>query len=303
MLIAKPKYPKGWNLKTYLAEQKTRVENRLAELPLARGKLTRAREALRYALDAPGKRFRPLLTLATADIYQRGHLDEVLDCAAAVECVHTASLLFDDLPCMDDAGLRRGRQTAHRVFGEDQAILAGLSLIGEANQLVLRAFSSRKSRMQKKLECLAILNASYSVEGLSGGQSDDLLNKSALTLEEVEYIHAKKTGTLFIACMEMGAVLGNASAQERRWLRSYAKNLGLAFQIQDDLLDLESSAITGKDQYLDKEKTTFVKLVGAEKCRELYLTLVNVALKNLEPFGDAAFHLLELTRMIQQRRH
>lgn len=302
-MITKPKYPKGWSLQRYLAEQKARVEKRLDELPLVRGKATHAREAMRYALEAPGKRFRPLLTLATADIYRRGHLEEVLDCAAALECIHTASLIFDDLPCMDNANLRRGRETAHRVFGENQAILAGLSLIGEANQLVLRVLSNRRSQTQKKLECLTILNQSYSVEGLAGGQSDDLLNKSSLTLEEMEYIHAKKTGTLFIASMEIGAVLGGASAQERRWLKAYAKNLGLAFQIQDDLLDLQSSGTTGKDQFLDEGKTTFLKLVGVEKCRELYLALIDVALKNLAPFGDAAFHLFQLTRLIQQRHH
>ncbi len=301
MNFAKIKYPTGWNIKNYLARQKERVEHRLAQLPLIKGKPTRVREAMRYALDSPGKRFRPLLTIATADIYRQGQEELVLDSAAAIECIHTASLLLDDLPSMDDAKLRRGRATTHTIYGEDQAILACMSLIAEANQLLSRSFKDKKSMLQKKLECLYLLNGSFSLEGLSGGQSDDLLNQTSLTFEELEYIHAKKTGTLFITCVEIPAVLGDATGSERHWLRSFAKNLGLAFQIQDDLLDLSDSDTTGKDQFKDRNKTTFVNIFGAGKCKQLYTELIEVALKNLEPFGQAAFHLHELTGIIQKR--
>ena len=254
-----------------------------------------------YALQSGGKRFRPLLVLAAADIYHRGQDPLFLDCAAAVECIHTASLIFDDLPCMDDAKLRRGRKPTHLLYGEDQAVLAGLSLIAEANLLLTAGVKDRKSLAQKKQECVAILNAAFSVEGLSGGQSDDLLNKSDLSLEEVEYIHAKKTGALFVACVEMAAVLADAKPNEREWLKAYAKNLGLAFQIQDDLLDLAGSETTGKDSHQDVGKTTFVKLAGKEKCESLARELMEVALQNLAPFGEAGFHLVALTRVIQKR--
>ena len=302
LILSKPKVPSDWRIDEYLAAQKERVDARLKQLPLSPGKPTKAREAMRYALDSKGKRFRPLLTIAAADIYRLGHSDLVLDCAVAIECIHTASLVFDDLPCMDDAKLRRGRQPTHLVYGESQATLAGMSLIAEANQLVSRGTRERRrSLLQKRLECLHILNGSFSIEGLSGGQSDDLLNKTSLSLAEVEYIHAKKTGSLFVACVETAAVLADATPNERQWLKSFAKNLGLAFQIQDDLLDLKSSGETGKDQHQDQGKTNFVSLAGERQCRVLYNDLIEVALKNLEPFGASAFHLLELTRLIQQR--
>ena len=302
MSFSRSDYPKNWSIKTYLEETRIRVEKRLAQLPLEQGRNTKAREAIRYALDTPGKRFRPMLTIATADIYKMGHDAFVLDCGVALECIHTSSLLFDDLPSMDDAGLRRGRKTTHKIYGEDQAILAGMCLIAEANLLLSDQPKAGKAMMQKKLECVQILNRSYSIEGLSGGQSDDLLNKSDLSFEELEYIHAKKTGSLFVACMEMGAVLGGATQKERQWLIDYARNLGLAFQIQDDLLDLADSSVTGKDQGKDEGKTTFVTIFGGDKCRKLYSDLIDVSLRNLEPFGKAADHLVALTQIIKSRK-
>jgi len=296
------KVPADWNVRDYLAAQKKRIEDRLAQLPLTGGKPTRAREAMRYALDTQGKRFRPLLTIAAADIYRKGHDAFTLDCAVAVECVHTASLLFDDLPCMDDAALRRGRKTTHAIYGEDQAILAGMSLLAEANQMLTGEGRERRGALQKRLACLRALNASYSVEGLSGGQSDDLLNKPDLSFEELEYIHAKKTGSLFLACVALAAIVGDAPARERTWLENYAKNLGLAFQIQDDLLDLKDSAETGKDRLQDSGKTTFVSIFGAAECQRLYNDLLETALENLAPFGEAAFHVRQLTEIIRNRR-
>lgn len=284
-----------------MQRQKARVEERLRGLPRQNDKPTQALEALRYALTLPGKRFRPLLTLAAADIYQASHLERVLDGAVAVECVHTASLLFDDLPCMDDASLRRGQKTAHQLYGEAQALLAGLSLIAEANLLLGGDGKERKSHLARRLECVSLLGASFSINGLSGGQSDDLLNKTQLNMSELEYIHAKKTGSLFIACVEIAAVLCGATEQERHCLKAYAKNLGLAFQIQDDILDLASPETTGKDSGKDRDKTTFVDLVGPEKSAELARDLFEVALENLKPFGSAAFHLRELTQVIQKR--
>ena len=274
--------PSNWSLEKYLGQHQNRIEERLSELPLATGRPTRVREAVRYVLASPGKRFRPLLTIAVADIYRKGHLELVLDAAVAIECIHTSSLIFDDLPSMDDASLRRGRATTHTRYGEDQAILAGMSLIAEANQLLSRSVKDGKATLQKKLACLHILNGAFSVEGLSGGQSNDLLNKTSLSFEELEYIHSRKTGSLFVASVEIGAVLGDATNRERQWLVSYAKSLGLAFQIQDDLLDLEDASVTGKDRGQDQGKTTFSKIFGLEKCRRLYQELIDVACRNLE---------------------
>ncbi len=293
--------PRNWDLRQYMGTQKARIEAVLAELPRPSTRTTEAHKAMRYALAIPGKRFRPLLTLATADIYQASHKQAVLDGAVAVECVHTASLLFDDLPCMDDAALRRGHKTTHLVYGEAQALLAGLSLIAEANVLLGDTRKASRSEIARRLECLALLGDAYSVDGLSGGQSDDLLNRAELDLHELEYIHAKKTGALFIASVEIAAVLCGATGRERECLKNYAKNLGLAFQIQDDLLDLVSSEQTGKDSGKDAGKQTFVNLAGVEKSALLAEELFQVALSNLKPFGEAAFHLRELTAVIQKR--
>lgn len=293
--------PKDWNLKAYLKEHGMRVEKRLRGLPLVKGRTTRALEAMQYALSVPGKRFRPLLMIATADIYRLGHDERILDAACAIECVHTASLIFDDLPCMDDASLRRGQPPTHLKYGEDQAILAAMCLIAEANNLIAQHHKGGKTALKQGMEAIYCLNESFSADGLSGGQSDDLLNKSVLTMEELEYIHAKKTGALFIACTQIAGILCRASSREQQWLESFAKNLGLAFQIQDDLLDLESSDVTGKDSGADEEKTTFLDLFGPERCKQLYEDLIQVALQNLTPFGDAAFHLRALTAMIQAR--
>lgn len=302
MKLSSPPFPEAWSIKDYLGSQKQRVEKRLADLPLTQGKDTQARKAMRYALDSPGKRFRPLMTLATADIYRKGHLDLTLDCGVAIELIHTASLIFDDLPSMDDAGLRRGRPTTHKVFREDQAILAGMCLIAEANLLISQQFNDKKSNIRKKLECVHALNHSYAIEGLSGGQSDDLLNKESLTFEELEYIHARKTGSLFVACTDIACIVSDAPERERRWLNDFSKNLGLAFQIQDDLLDLSESGLTGKDQGKDAGKTTFLTIFGEEKCRNLYNRLIEVALENLKPFGESAAHVVQLTRIIQHRK-
>lgn len=301
MLFSKSK-PKNWDIASYLKEHKERVEARIAQLPQQPGKPTQALDAMKYALSMKGKRFRPLLTLATADIYQMSHKPLLLDAAVAIECVHTASLLFDDLPCMDDASMRRGQPTTHLKFGEAQAVLAGMSLIALANQLLTTETAGRRRQMARQLTCVNLLNDAFSVDGLSGGQSDDLLNKSHLEMSELEYIHAKKTGALFIACTEIAAVLCDAAAHERACLKAYAKNLGLAFQIQDDLLDLKDSSAIGKDAGKDAGKTTFVDLIGEEKSTALYQELIEVALENLEPFGDSAFHLVALTRVIQKRK-
>jgi len=290
------------DIPTYLAEHKARVEARLGVLAnRAAERDTLALKALRYALDAPGKRFRPLLTLAVADVYRRGDDPLALDCAVAVECVHTASLIFDDLPCMDDAALRRGRKPPHLIFGEGQAVLAGMALIAEANRLVIHAGGKRKSQLEKKLDCLELLNRAYSLDGLSGGQSDDLMNRTDLGLEELETIHAQKTGALFIAGVALACRVCDAPERERAWLTAYAKNLGLAFQIRDDLLDLEDAAVTGKDRGKDAGKVTFVDLAGEAACRRLYGQLMDAALANLSPLGRAAVHLAELTAIIRDR--
>ena len=301
MILSGTTVPPEWTVARYIREQQDRIESVLAQLSRVESRETQAGRALRYALATPGKRFRPLLVIATADIYKAGHSQAILDCALAIECLHTASLILDDLPCMDDAGLRRGLSPTHIKFGEDQAILAALALVAEANNLVIGNPEARKPSQRRRLACLAVLNASYSLQGLCGGQSEDLLAKPSLTLADLEYIHARKTGALFQACTEIAAIIGGANTNERKWLKAFAKNLGLAFQIQDDLLDQGDPAITGKDTNSDAGKVTFLTLLGEARCRDLFGALIDTALKNLKPFGSGAFHLVALTDVIRAR--
>ena len=295
--------PSNWSVKDYLAKQGQLIEQRLASLPLLADDDTVAKSAMTFALGSRGKRFRPLLVIAAADIYRLGQEPVAIDAGCAIECLHTASLILDDLPCMDDARLRRGRVTTHLKFGEDQAILAAMALIAEADRVLGARMSTRRSAQKMLHQLRDVLHRSYSLAGLCGGQSEDLLDRKDLSLEDLEFIHAKKTGALFIACVEMAAIIGNANAVERQWLIAYAKNLGLAFQVQDDILDVSGSGDIGKDRDQDKSKTSFVDLIGLTESRRLCDSLMQTALAHLEQFREAASHLRALTEVIWNRKN
>jgi len=293
--------PANWSVEAYLVKNIEILEARLRQLPLMVDGETRAGRAARYALGSPGKRFRPLLVMAAADIYRMGQLPLTIDAGCAIECLHTASLILDDLPCMDDARMRRGLATTHVEFGEDQAILAAMALIAEADHVVTTRTPARRGNLKKLNLIRGVLHRSYALSGLCGGQSEDLLDRRDLSLEQLEFIHAKKTGSLFIACVEMAGIIGGATGVERDWLVSYAKNLGLAFQIRDDILDASSSASTGKDRNQDWAKTRFVDLIGMDESERLYDSLMGNAMAHLQQFQEAAFHLRELTGVIWKR--
>ncbi len=294
-------FPKEWSLQVYLEQSKREVEARLSQLPLLSSRHTPAGEAMRYALATPGKRFRALMVIATADIFEKGSDAVVMGAALAVESIHLASLILDDLPCMDDASLRRGQPTLHTRVGEADAILAAMALVAEAHHQLRGDLAQRRSEMKKLNRMSQVLTHAYSLDGLSGGQSDDLQDRPDLDLAALELIHAKKTGTLFTASVELACIWCGARAREQEQLVSYAKNLGLAFQIKDDLLDREDSKQTGKDSAKDTHKTTFVSLLGAKACHELYSELMEAALAQLKPLGDGARHIRELTHAIWHR--
>jgi geranylgeranyl pyrophosphate synthase len=237
------------------------VDRRLAELiPNPSEEPGRLGEAAHYALLAPGKRFRPLLTLLTAEAFG-APVSRALDVACAMEMVHAASLVLDDLPSMDDARLRRGRPTTHRVYGEADAILASVGLLTQSFAVIAQADGlSGKDRA----ELVAALADAVGFNGLVAGQALDLAERNrARTVAELDALNHRKTGVLMMAAAEAGARIGGASAAARRELGEFARRIGLAFQIRDDLIDAdEGGEHVGKDVGKDAGMTTVVSALG-----------------------------------------
>jgi geranylgeranyl pyrophosphate synthase len=256
------------------------VDRRLAELIPGPGEEPgRLGEAAHYALLAPGKRFRPLLTLLTAEAFG-APISRALDVACAMEMVHAASLVLDDLPSMDDARLRRGRPTTHRVYGEADAILASVGLLTEAFAVIARA---EGLAAKDRTELVAALTDAVGFSGLVAGQALDLAERNRpRTVAELDQLNHRKTGVLMMAAAEAGARIGGASAAARRELGEFARRIGLAFQIRDDLIDAEDGVEhVGKDVGKDAGMTTVVSALGpraAVAAIETHLAAADAAL-------------------------
>jgi geranylgeranyl pyrophosphate synthase len=237
------------------------VDRRLTELIPGPGEEPgRLGEAAHYALLAPGKRFRPLLTLLTAEAFG-APVSRALDVACAMEMVHAASLVLDDLPSMDDARLRRGRPTTHRVYGEADAILASVGLLTQAFSVMAQA---EGLPARDRVELVSALTEAVGFQGLVAGQALDLAERNRpRTVAELDQLNHRKTGVLMMAAAEAGARVGGASAAARRELGEFARRIGLAFQIRDDLIDAEEGGEhVGKDVGKDAGMTTLVSAVG-----------------------------------------
>lgn len=300
-----------------LAALGARVEARLpALLPASDERPEQVHRAMEYALTGPGKRLRPVLALAVAEMFGRSSAP-VLDLACAVEMVHACSLVLDDLPAMDDAALRRGRPTVHRQFGEAVALLAALGLLNRAYALVAASAQRLALARYTSEDLVHHLAAAIGSHGLIGGQALDLLSspeerpagsraasETAQDLDRLEYIHSHKTGALFMAAAELGAMAADARRRDLEAVSRYAKNLGLAFQISDDLLDvLATPEETGKDAGQDVGKVTFVGLLGVEGSQSLADELLGFAAASLEPLGRKAEPLRELAAFVSRRGH
>jgi geranylgeranyl diphosphate synthase type II len=280
------------------------VDERLpALLPPSHERPETVHRAMRYALTGPGKRVRPVLTLAVAELFGESSAT-VLDLACAVEMVHACSLILDDLPAMDDAARRRGRPTVHLAFGESVALLAALSLLNRAYALVAAGAQRLALRRYTGEDLIHHLAAAIGSGGLIGGQALDLASRPEdLDLDLLEYIHSHKTGALFMAAGELGAMAADARRRDLEVISRYAKNLGLAFQISDDLLDvLATPEETGKDTGQDAAKVTFVKLLGVAGAQTLAAELLGFAVASLAPLGRKAEPLRELAGFVQHRK-
>jgi geranylgeranyl diphosphate synthase type II len=286
-----------------LAELSRGVDRRLQQLvPAIEDPPQRIHEAVLYALTGSGKRLRPVLTLAVAELLGETR-PAVLDLACAVEMVHASSLILDDLPSMDDAELRRGRLTTHRAFGEDVALLAAMALLNRAFAVVAEGAQRLAPRRWSAHDLVHRLAAAIGTGGLIGGQAMDLESRAEdLDLARLEYIHSHKTGALFIAAGELGAMAADARRRDLDVITRYAKNLGLAFQISDDVLDVTGTpAETGKDSHQDARKVTFVKLLGVAGAHQLAAELLDFAVASLAPLGRRADPLRQLARFVQER--
>lgn len=260
------------------------------------------REAIRYSLLAPGKRLRPMLVILAAEACG-GTADAALPAAAAVEMVHTYSLVHDDLPAMDDDDLRRGRPTCHKAFDEATAILVGDALLALAFEVVARDLPPPALAAK----CCAVLARAAGACELVGGQADDLAGVAAHAgVEALESIHRRKTGAMFLASLELGARVAGADTRQRTALEVYGRRLGLAFQITDDLLDVGgSTAALGKRAGKDSEqgKLTFPGVLGADESRRRAEQLIDEACQALVPLAPRAEGLEVLARYVLERNH
>lgn len=250
-----------------------------------------------YTVRAPSKRVRPVLTLLAAELCG-GTTSHAITVAAVMELVHASSLILDDLPSMDDAPLRRGQKANHLEFGEAISILAAFGLLNLAYGTLARTYEPAICA-----RLVTILSEAVGGDGLIGGQAADLLaTDQQISFETLERIHRGKTGALFSAAATAGAVVSGATSDITRSLSAYAKNLGLAFQIIDDLLDVDGNPVeTGKAIREDLKKTTFVSFSGIQGARQLALELCQTADRALEPFGKRADRLRELSQFVAGR--
>ena len=291
-------------LKNSLADVGGAVEATLDTLlTVPTGYEARVVEAMRYALFAGGKRLRPFLTVAAADLFGVSR-ESSLRAAAAVECVHTYSLVHDDLPAMDDDDLRRGRPTTHKHFDEATAILAGDALLTFAFEILSDEHTHPDPRVRVGL--VSTLSKASGYHGMVGGQMIDLLADGAdYGDEQITRLQQMKTGALITAAVEMGALLGKAGPGSHHALISYARAMGFAFQIADDILDIESSAdALGKATQKDDGagKATLVNRWGVEKARGHARFLVDQSVDCLAEFGEKAALLKEVALYAVQRK-
>ncbi|MEW5856809.1 MAG: geranylgeranyl diphosphate synthase CrtE [Cyanobacteriota bacterium] len=300
--------PKGesttFDLSTYLAQQQALVEAALdSSLPVTYPE--KIYEAMRYSLLAGGKRLRPILCLASCEL-AGGTVEMAMPTACALEMVHTMSLIHDDLPAMDNDDYRRGKLTNHKVYGEDIAILAGDGLLTYAFEFI--ASNTQNVSAERVLQVIAQLAKAVGAAGLVGGQVVDLESEGKPDIQEetLNFIHTHKTGALLEACVVCGAILAGAESADLQRMSRYAQNIGLAFQIVDDILDItatqeELGKTAGKD--IQAQKATYPRLWGLEESKVKAQQLIDAAKGELATFGEKANPLIAIADFITTRTH
>jgi geranylgeranyl diphosphate synthase, type II len=292
--------PEFADLERSLEERRQRVEEALRRL-VAPGTAPAVEAAVADSLFAPAKRLRPILSLLVAEVL-KGNPEAVLPAGCAIEMVHTASLILDDLPSMDDAQTRRGRPTCHVAHGEATAVLAAFALMNRAFQILAEGWEGGPDAATRGGIARELARA-IGTDGMIAGQSVDLqMTNREIDFPTLEFIHSRKTGALFMASAALGAMAARARPAEVASVVAYAKNLGLAFQIVDDLIDATGGAEAGKDVGKDLKKTTFVSFSGVQGARALAQELIGASQAALQPFGPRAEPLRDLARYVVTRR-
>ncbi|MEA1990666.1 MAG: farnesyl diphosphate synthase [Thermodesulfobacteriota bacterium] len=296
---------KTFDLSTYLKKQQDLINSALDKwLPKPHGPSGPVVEAMRYSLMSGGKRVRPILLLAGAQAVGSDQ-KALIPGACALECIHTYSLIHDDLPAMDDDDLRRGRPTCHKVYGEAVAILAGDGLLTYAFELICKPELTQNISPRLLGEAIFLLARAAGVSGMVGGQTADILMEGRpVDAETLSFIHSHKTGALIQTSVQIGALLGKGNDEELYHLKRYGDFLGLAFQIKDDLLDVEGNReILGKPVGSDDRnlKATYPALFGLKETRRRAQELLEQALSELELFDDSAEPLRAIARYVVER--
>jgi geranylgeranyl diphosphate synthase type II len=294
-------------LSAYLEERKKITDDALERyLPHEENYPPVIFKAVRYSVFAGGKRIRPILCIASAEAVG-GDMESVLPVACALELIHTYSLIHDDLPAIDDDDYRRGRLTSHKVFGEDIAILAGDALLTEAFRLMSERTPMEKVAPERLLAVIREIAEAAGYFGMVGGQVVDVQSEGKTVESEVlHYIHTRKTGAMLTAAVKAGAMLANAGDVELNALVSYGQNAGLAFQIADDILNVEGDpTLLGKGTGSDvkRGKVTYPALVGLEASRKKAGELVESALFAIQNFDQRAEPLRMIARYIVERKY
>lgn len=261
-------------------------------------------KATRYSLMAGGKRLRPILALAVCELLG-GDPEDILPYACAIEMIHTYSLIHDDLPAMDNDDFRRGMLTSHKVYGEAIAILAGDALLNRAFELMLKHSLEKGDKLEKRMKAIGIIAEASGENGMIGGQTVDLESEGrTISPEMLEYMHRLKTGALLKAPILASAVLSGADEKQYDLLDKYAESIGLAFQIKDDILDVEGNPENmGKNTGSDaiNNKSTYVTLFGLDESKRKLKEAIDSAVDKLEAFGSASDFLKGLALYIEKR--
>jgi geranylgeranyl diphosphate synthase type II len=282
----------NFNLQAYLNKRRSAIDGALEQhMKEQPGRSQSVWRAMRYGLFPGGKRIRPILTLAAGELF--GAREEtLLPFACAIEMIHTYSLIHDDLPSLDDDDVRRGEPTVHKVFGEGVALLAGDALLTEAFHLMSKPDAVRSLPADLVLNLISEVSHAAGFAGLVGGQAFDLETEGKdVDLATVEYIHVRKTGALILVSLRIGAQLARANPDDLRRISRFGEYLGLAFQIADDILDMQDSTIEGKaaeSGHKERHKATYPSVVGLTQAKERLRELHEQCNAELLPFGPAA---------------
>ena len=295
----------NYDLTAYLNDKKKMINNELDKIFRDFTSSSRIVKAMKYSLMAGGKRIRPVLCLAATEAVG-GNLESALPAACALEMIHTYSLIHDDLPAMDNDVLRRGKPTCHVAFDEATAILTGDALLTLAFQNLSSPLNIKESQALVWLNVIHIISIAAGYKGMIDGQMKDIISEgTSLSLDDLKNMHALKTGALIEASIFSGAILGNGSQEQINQLGIYAKNLGLAFQVTDDILNVEGNpAVMGKAVGTDKNrrKSTYPLVLGLKESKEFATKIVNNALKAIEIFDNKADPLRAVAGYILKRK-